>query len=184
MSRIIMPIPCHFKTPAELCDTTVARMRGALATARPGDLLFLTGDVPYAPQLPTLGSLMREWLVQNGVPAESLQLIKGGVGMFSEARVACKTVSQSGAREVVVVSSGWYLFAGKPIWRRRAKENNTGISFVSIPRTGGLRTRLLYGCIGVVVRAGIAAGLEKPLERFFTSVQKNRTKGFTLNGCA
>ena len=184
MSRIIMPIPCHFKTPAKLCDTTVARMRKALETAQRGDLLFLTGDVPYAQHLPTLGSLMREWFIQNGVPAESLHLIKGGVDMFSEARIACGAVPRAGAREVIVVSSGWYLFAGKPIWRRRAKENDIDISFVSIPRTGGLRTRLLYGCIGAVVRAGTAVGIEKPLELFFTSVQKNRTKGFTLNGCA
>lgn len=184
MPRIIIPAPCHFKAPAELCDTTVTRMRAALAIKKPDDVLLLSGDVPYMPAGTTLGALMRDWFIQKGVPAASLCILWGGVGTFSEAREACQTVPHLEAQEIVLIASCWYLFAGKPIWRGRARENNINISFVSIPHTGGLRTRLLYGLIGIVVRMGIAAGLERPLERFFTSVQKKRTKGFTFNGCA
>ncbi len=183
-TRIIIPVPCHFEDLAMLCHTSIMRMSTALTVIQNGDALLLTGDVPHARGNQTLGQLMREWFIKNGIPAAKLQLIHGGVGMFSEARIACKTVRELGAREIVLISSNWYLFAGKPIWSRRAKENDLAISFISIPHTGGLRTHLLYGLIGISVRIGIVMMCERPLERFFTLIQKKRTEGFTFNGCA
>ncbi|MEK7613193.1 MAG: hypothetical protein AAB449_03565 [Patescibacteria group bacterium] len=184
MPKVIISIPCHFSAPTELCGTTISRMHTTLTVRKPGDVILLSGDVPYAAEGPTLGTLMRDWFIKNGVPEESLCLLYGGVGTFSEARAACQTVPHLEAREIVVVSSGWYLFAGKPIWRRRAAENNVKISFVSVASTGGWRTRLLYGLLGIVLRAGAATGFERSLEKFFTTVQQKRKKGFTLNGCA
>ncbi len=184
MSRIIVPVACHFTAPDQLCATTVARMCGALELLTPGDILLLSGDVPYAPEGSTLGGLMHEWFVQNGIPTTSLCVVRGGVGTFSEAREICAVAPYVGTQEIVVVSSDWYVFAGKAIWRRRAKEHNLTISFVSVPHTGGMQTRLLYGIIGIVLRSGIAVGLEKPLEQLFTSVQKKRVEGFTFDGCA
>ncbi len=184
MSRIIAVPPCHFAAPQLLCNTTLARMHTALELLTPGDILLLSGDVPYSPHTKTLGILMREWFIQHDTPPESLCILRGGVGTFSEARVTCQTTPHLEAREIVVVSSDWYLFAGKPIWCRRAKEHNLTLSFVSIPHTGGVRTQLLYGIIGIVLRLGIAVGLEAPLEGLFTSVQKKRAEGFTFKGCA
>ncbi len=183
-TRIIIPVPCHFEDLAMLCHTSIMRMSTALTVMQNGDALLLTGDVPHARGSQTLGQLMREWFIRNGISPAMLHILHGGVGMFSEARIACKTVRELGAREIVLISSDWYLFAGKPIWRRRAGENGLTISFLSITHTGGLRTRLLYGLIGIMVRIGIVMRCERPLERFFTLIQKKRTEGFTFNGCA
>lgn len=184
MIRILMPLPCHFKAPAELCATTIVRMYATLAMLESGDIIMLSGDVPFALGGPTLGSLMHDWFIQNGVEAMALCLLRGGVGTFSEARRACQMAPQIGVRKIVLISSDWYLFAGKPIWRRRAKENNLDISYISIPNTGGMCTQLIYWAIGAVVHTGIALGLERPLEQFFTSIQKGRARGFSFKGCA
>ena len=184
MSRIIIPVPCHFATLDSVCSTTVARMRAALLLKKPDDLFVLSGDVPYTQNSTTLGAHMQNWLIQNGIPVESICVLRGGVGTFSEARATCETAPYLNARELIVISSVWYLFAGKPIWHRRAKENNVRISFVSVPHTGGLRTYLLYGFLGITVHVANVAGLESYLEKFFTAIQKKRTEGFTANGCA
>ncbi|MDO8518327.1 MAG: ElyC/SanA/YdcF family protein [bacterium] len=184
MSRVIVPVPCHFIAPRVLCSTTVARMRTALNVAKSDDVLLLSGDVPYTPDGLTLGALMREWFMQNNIPAESICVLRGGVGTFSEARATTEVVPYLEVREIIIVSSDWYLSAGKQIWRRRAKENNLTVSFASIPHTGGVRTRVVYSILGAVFRTTIAAGFEKSLERSVTAAQQKRTKGFTTNGCA
>ena len=67
MPRIIIPLPCHFKKSDTLCATTAARMRIALDEARSDDVILLTGDVPFGPGGPTLGSLMRDWFIGHGI---------------------------------------------------------------------------------------------------------------------
>ncbi|MDP2665310.1 MAG: hypothetical protein Q8P23_01500 [bacterium] len=184
MSRIIIPLPCHFKKSDELCATTVARMRAALTVIRDGDVILLTGDVPCVPGGPTLGLLMRDWFVEHGFAEHTLHTLKEVYGTFSEARTACRLAKDIGVEELVVISSPWYFFAGIPIWKKRAKENGITVSFISVPHTGGLRTWFLYGVIGIIIRTATVMGMEKRCENFFTNIQKKRALGFTFNGCA
>lgn len=184
MSRTIIPIACHFASPSELCETTIARMHAALNALQAGDILLLAGDVPYEPNGPTLGMLMQEWLVHNCKREIHPHLVRNNVGTFSEARAITLSAAELGRDELVLVSSDWYLFAACAVWRRRARERNLRVTFIPVINTGGLRTWSLYIVIGLVIRAALLIGLERPLERFFTAMQSKRKKGFTLNGCA
>lgn len=174
-------IACHFRSEKELCKTTIARLRHTLKVVEDGDQILVTGDVPYMFGSSTLGELMRDWLVKNGFPAEDVYVLAGGVGTFSDARIACKFLKHE--KKVVIVSSPWYFFQGKLIWQRRARENNISISFINVPNTGGLRTVLVYAAIGIMVRSAIFFGLERTLENVLTASQQKRTRGFTFDGC-
>lgn len=178
---VYVVVACHFRTKMELCGTTVARLRAALNGAKEVDRILVTGDVPYVPGGPTLGKLMRDWLVANGFSAEAVSVLHGGVGTFSEARIVCELLK--GEKKITVVSSSWHLFQGKPIWQRRGREKDISISFVFVPNTGGWRTVLTYTVIGIIVRAAILVGLERVLEDRLTVSQEKRRKGFTYDGC-
>lgn len=179
MRYLIIPA-CHFDG-WELCKAAVIRLQIALNIARRDDQIVVTGNVPrIAGCPPTLAELMQDWLIKMRFPANRVSKLLEGVGTFSEARAACGLF---GNKEVVIVSSSWYLFAGKQIWQRRARENNINISFVSVPNTGGWRTFVTYFLYGLVIRAGITVGLEKPLEETMTASQQKRLEGFTFNGC-
>jgi|GEM_PF-3179343 len=180
--KYIVVVPCHFRSGGELCETTVARLKAVREIAKPGDIIIMTGDVPYSPGGPTLGELEHDWLVEHGIPESSILFSRGGVGAFSEARGTCgmlKGVTDA----LVLVSSGWYFFQGKPIWRRRAQENGLSVSFVSVRRTGGWRTKLLYAAYGLVVRLAICFDFDRALETRLTASQEDRRKGFTFDGC-
>lgn len=184
MSRIIMPLACHFKGSTSVCQTTIVRMHTALAIAQTDDIILLGGDVPHSLGGPTLGLLMRDWFVERGIASDRLRFVKKVYGTFSEARAACKIAKELGDEELIVISSPWYFFAGALIWNSRAKENGISLHFISVPHTGGWRTWILYGAIGLLIRTTIALGMEDMCERFFTEIQKSRAEGFTLNGCA
>ncbi len=173
---------CHFNGKDELCKTTIARLEYAQTSSQRGDIIMVTGDVPYQRGGRTLAELMESWLINKGVPVNEIVILKGGVGTFSEARIACNRLkSQS---EMTVISSNWYLWQGQPIWRRRGKENNIKISFMSVTSTGGWRTMGIYGLIALTVHLAISLGLEGILERHMTTSQQSRRQGFTFNGCA
>lgn len=178
---VYVVIACHFRTQKELCATTIARLQIALNVAKEGDHVLVTGDVPYTPNGPTLGKLMQDWLVANGFPTEAVSVLHGGVGTFSEARTVCEILK--GEEEIAIVSSPWYFFQGKPIWRRRRQENDINVSFISIPNTGGWRTVLTYAVIGIIVRTAILIGLERVLEDRLTMSQEKRREGFVFDGC-
>lgn len=179
---VYVVIACHFRTKAELCETTLTRLRVALKMAKKeSDEIFVTGDVPFMHGGPTLGELMRDWLIKNGFPKESVFVTYYGVGTFSEARVACEVLS--GEEKATVISSNWYFFQGKPIWRQRGLENDINISFISASNTGGWRTFVTYAIIGIIVRAAIFIRFEQVLENFLTAFQERRREGFTFNGC-
>jgi len=183
---IYVVIGCHFKSRDEMCWTSRARLIHTMARAEKDDQIIVTGgSVPYKPEGPTLGDLMLRWLVSErhllgNHPKENVSILYHGVGTFSEARLACEQLK---GKRITVVSSPWYLFQGMSIWRRRARENNVNISFVSVPRTGGLRTIVLYTGIGIIVRAATFLGLEGVLERRLTASQQSRLQGFTFDGC-
>ena len=184
MSRIIIPIPCHFKDRNTLCATTLLRLQAAEALSRTDELFLVGGDVPQSKGGPTLGELVRYWLLHRGVAEHSIQLTRNVYGTFSEARAACGQAAQLHASELVGVSSSWYLFAGTPIWKIRAKEQGLSIAFVAVPHTGGLRSWGLYLLIGIMVRFALLLRMEAHLESFFTNTQRTRVEGFTLDGCA
>lgn len=179
----IVVVACHFESPTKLCKTTITRLHAALKMSDKGDQIIVTGDVPYKSGglKTTLAKLMKAWLVDKGFPAERISISRDGVGTFSEARLTCELLN--GVGEIFVISSGWYLFQGKPIWCRRGKENGIKVSFVPVSGTGGRRTVLLYTIIGVAVRAAILLGVESILENRLTASQESRKKGFTFDGC-
>jgi len=179
----IVVVACHFKSPSELCDTAVARLRIAFNIADNNDHVLVTGNVPYTQDKPeiTLAKLMKDWLVSKGFPSGNISVLHEGVGTFSEARMTCALFQE--AKEIIIVSSPWYLFQGKPIWRRRGKENGIKVSFVPVSGTGGWRTVLLYTITGVAVRMAILLGVESILENRLTASQESRKKGFTFDGC-
>lgn len=178
---VYVVIACHFRTQMELCGTTVARLRAAYNTVKEGDQILVTGDVPYAPGGPTLGKLMRDWLVSGGLSAKRISILDNGFGTFSEARIVCARLQEEKA--ITVISSHWYFFPGKPIWLRRGRDNGISVSFLSVPGTGGWRTWLAYAVIGVIVRAAISTGLERILEDRLTASQEKRREGFRFDGC-
>lgn len=174
-------IACHFAGKDKLCETTVERLRNARDRFKQGDKIVVTGDVPYETGGKTLAQLMRDWLVlEGGIPVSSVEIIKGGVGTFTEARTLC---CWAWGRELTVISSSWYLFQGKPIWRKRADEFENHVRFVSVNGTGGWFTVLTYGLIGLAVRASMLFGFDGWLETRVTQVQRERINGFTYNGC-
>lgn len=176
-------IACHFKDKREVCATTVARLRETLRIAdKKADQVVVTGDMPFQPRGETLGQLMRSRLVMCGFPESSTFLLRGGLGAFSEARIACETLKEYGA--ISVISSDWYLFYARPIWKIRARENKIGISFVPISGTGGWRTRLLYTGFGVLVHLALVLGLEGSLEKLAEAKQASRREGFKFDGCS
>ena len=178
---VYVVIACHFHTHNELCGTTVARLQAALNVAKQGDSVLVTGDVPYALGGQTLGELMRDWLVAKGFPTEVISILRGGVGTFSEARIACELLKDE--EKITIVSSPWYFFQGKLIWRRRGQENDINVSFISVSNTGGWCTVFTYTVIGITVCVAILVGLERILEDRLTLSQEKRREGFTFNGC-
>lgn len=181
---IYIVIACHFRSRDELCGTTLTRLETVYCVAEKNeDRIIVTGDVPYVPDGPTLGKLMQKWLLKRRVPESAVSILLGGVGTFSEARIACEYLRNE--KEVTIISSSWYFLQGKPIWRRLARENNIKVSFISVPNTGGWRTVLTYMIIGAVVHIAffVGLGLERVLEKFLTASQTKRRKGFTFDGC-
>ncbi len=187
-SRVFVVPACHFIDSKTLCDTTIKRLRVAILAADPdiGDAIVVTGDVPYELGSPTLGELMNSWLIKQDFPAENIIILREGVGTFSEARIMMDILHNHYRcyDHVTLVSSKWYLFQAKQIWRRRAKEKNIDISYISIIHTGGWRTVLTYTILGIIVRSAIMLGLESFLERRLTAQQQSRRNGFKFNGCA
>ena len=178
---VYVVIACHFQTQTELCGTTVARLQTTLDIAKEGDRILVTGDIPFTPGSPTLGKIMQGWLLANGYPTEAVSVLRGGVGTFSEARITCELLKDE--KEIAIISSSWYFFQGKPIWRRRGRENSISVSFIFVPKTGGWRTVLTYVVIGIIVRTMIILGFEKTLEDRLTVSQEKRREGFAFNGC-
>ena len=174
-------VACHFASVSELCRTTIARLEKALKLVGEGDKIIVTGDVPYELGGPTLGELMCEWLVRHGVPADSITIQKRGVGTFSEARIVSETEEKG--KDIVVISSPWYLFQAKPIWQRRAREKGQNIRFISVENTGGYITWATYIVLGLLVRASILFGFDTVLESRLTNSQRSRLNGFRMNGC-
>lgn len=179
MRYLVIPA-CHFDG-WRICKTAEVRLQTAINTARREDHFIVTGNVPRATDCPTtLADLMRNRLILRGIPSFKISKLLEGVGTFSEARAACSILKNE---EVVVVSSSWYLFAGKKVWQRRALENNIKISFVAVPKTGGWRTVITYFVYGIVIRSVIVTGFEKSFEETMTASQSKRLEGFTFNGC-
>ena len=176
---IYVVVACHFKSATELCATTVARLEKVVELVTPRDRIVVTGDVPYKLSGPTLGSLMSAWLADRGIPRYLITVLKGGVGTFSEARRAC-TGSQV---PITVVSSSWYLFQARQIWRRRAWENGREINFISVKNTGGWRTWVTYVALGLIIRTLTALGFEATLESCLTRTQESRREDFKFDGC-
>lgn len=175
---------CHFVNNGQgLCRTTYTRLQKALELYKAGDRILVTGDVPYSPGEPTLGELMQTSLLQaGGIYKAEIFVLKGGVGTFSEARLACEFLKHT--PEITVISSPWYFWQGELIWSQRAKEKGIKINFLPVMTPGGLRTKLTYGLIAATVYTATLLGLEEVLEKIMTASQQSRRQGFKLNGCA
>lgn len=182
-------IACHFVSATQLCDTTKARLAKVRDLYQQGDTILVTGDVPYKKDGKTLGQLMESYLVERGVPLEAITRLNGGVGTFFEAQLVCDNMIVDGVSEFSLISSPWYFFQAKPVWKRQIKqdaepnEEPLKISFVSVKGTGGWRTWATYIAIGLVVRASILFRQANRLAHWMTEKQKGRIDGFTFNGC-
>ena len=182
--KLIVVVACHFKNKDELCTTTLERLKYALSLARNTQTIFMvTGPVPYQKGGKTLGQLMKEYLLANGVP-ENMISISEGVGIFSEARDVCyKISSRSNQKDFKVVSSDWYFIPGGKIWRHFARLNDLRIETVEVYDTGGAKTRLIYLIYGILAHLSFLFGLENKMEKFMSKLQAGRKESFKLNGC-
>jgi len=187
---VIVVIACHFKSENELCDTTTQRLAAALSLSRQidpkfGPTFIVTGNVPYQKGGATLAKLMQNWLYEHGIERNNA-IIEKGVGIFSEAQTI--TASKVGifgkSTHLIVVSSGWYLWPGKAVWKKSARDNGLEISFHPVYSTGGWRTRLTYAAYGAIVNISLVLGLSSLVEKRLSKMQEKRLEGFTWNGCA
>ncbi len=178
--KYIVPITCHFEDESHLCKTTLLRLDKSIQVSDIDDYFIIAGDVPYEKGSKTLSELSWEYLVHKGIVDKRIRNLKGGVGTFSEARILCNEYK---GEELVIVSSSWYLFQAKPIFKKRAKENNIKISFVSIKNTAGLQTWITYICLGILVRITMIFMLDKYFEKIMAGWQKVRVDSFAFNGC-
>lgn len=191
---VLVVIACHFKSRTGLCDTTIARLEKALALYRASTdsdvRLICGGNVPYEKGGATLQTLMRRWLISRGVDASKV-LPNRGTGTFSEARETLKQVCELHACcgrhgcKIVVVSSSWWLWSGKPVWNRFARNHRSfAIQFAAICGTGGWHTFITYAVYALVVYASFLTGTSSLVERRLNAMQTKRLEEFTWNGCA
>lgn len=187
---VIVVIACHFKSENELCDTTIKRLGTTLSLSREidpkfGPAFIITGNVPYQKDSATLAKLMQNWLYEHGIEQNNA-IIGKGVGIFSEARnITASEVNTFGkSTHLIVVSSDWYLWPGKAIWKKFARDNGLEISFHPVYGTGGWRTRLTYAVYGTIVNISLLLGFSSLVEKRLSKMQEKRLEGFTWNGCA
>lgn len=183
----LVVVACHFKSKNELCDTTIRRLEAGLKAYKSFPVqkdvqFFVTGNVPYEIGSIPMSDLMLEWLATHGVERKKI-LIGSGVGTFSEAR-SVTAMARPGTR-FIVVASDWYFWSGAFIWRYFAcvPWYHRQIEFLKVRGTGNLRTKLFYAAYGLTVLLAYLFNAGNLLERFLTSMQSDRTKGFTWDGC-
>lgn len=181
-------IACHFKSAHELCATTVARLQKALQVnweLSPAQTMFMVGgNVPYQKEGPTLQHLMKEWLAEYGGIARHRIVFNEGTGMFAEARESIRALAALNSNKAIVISSDWWLWYGRTVWRKTANIYNLPTEFVTVRHTGGWRTRLTYLAYAAIVHAAFALGFSGLLAELLITTQKKRLEGFTWNGCA
>lgn len=197
----IVVIACCFTEQNRLCQTTIARLRavlelipppGAEWEERPRRLLFVvTGDVPYQPGGKTLGELMREYLLAAGIAPATVLMAAGATGSFAEPRLVTGmleklTPNHSTLNLVVVVSSDWQLWVGRPFWEHSAEEARFLLNFLPVLNTGGWRTRIFYAAFASAVRIALMTGLWPSLEPWLYKrmYAPRYTRGFRMKGCA
>lgn len=183
--NVFIVIACHFQDKDHLCRTTIARLERALVEARAckDSRFIVTGDVPYQNGTKTLGTLMKEYLAQHGVPL--ILRSRGGVGTYSEARIIMNedVVGFSKEARITVISSDWHLWTGRSIWMKRARECGREVAFISLPHTGGVRVRCIYAVYAMIDKTASLLGLQWLAEKVITGSQLSRRQGFTLDGC-
>ncbi len=179
---VYVVIACGFSSKMQMCPTMIARLKATLEKFREGDRVIVTGAVPFGIGGPTLARLGKGWLLKKGLAPSSVSALRDGLETFSEARHVTRQLKNE--KEITVVSSSWYLFNGGPIWSRRGLENGLKIKFISVPKTGGWRTKVRYGMIGTIVRIAHLLGFENMLERRVSASQEWRRGGYKSSCCA
>lgn len=184
----LVVIACHFKSAHELCATTVARLQKALQVnweLSPAQTMFMVGgNVPYRKGGPTLQHLMKEWLAEHGAIAKHRIMLNEGTGTFSEARESTRMLAApAGSKKAIVISSNWWLWSGKTIWRRFARKHGLPVEFVAVRHSGGWRTHLIYMAYAAIVHASFALGFSDLVEKHLNKMQEKRLEGFTWDGC-
>lgn len=189
-SAVAIVVPaCHFRDKDVLCQTTSDRLDAAFhlwEKYRDSNriLFVVTGaQVPYERGGKTLGTLMREHLIMLGVPEEDIA-DGNGFGTYDEADKITKMIFESGIGRFAVVSSSWYLWSGKPIWRHFAERQGLFVEFAPVRQTGGIRTKLTYAAYAVLIRFAARLGRLPKLGEKLTCSFQSRADGFTLDGCA
>lgn len=125
---------------------------------------------------------MQEYLVAYGVDPNRIA-IGEGVGISSEARHVMSLFCPNGS--YLLISSNWYLWPGRLIWKRWAKKYGRELGILSVKDTGGTKTRILYFVYFCVVAVEKVLGLSNFVESLLTkSQEKRKTEGFQMNGCA
>lgn len=176
----------------------MARLKAALNLlpsttwkGKPRRLLFVvTGDVPYQPGSKTLGELMREYLIAAGCQRNEVLMATGATGSFAEPRLVTEMLAKlnpdrSALNLLVVVSSDWQLWVGRPFWKRCARQARFQLNFLPMLHSGGWRTRVFYAAFAAFSRLALAAGVWGKIEPFlYRKLYAPRAAGFKLKGCA
>ncbi len=188
--RLIVVVACHFDRPGKLCCTTRKRLGEVLDYYyQKESVVVVTGRVPYnaagtSEEQETLASIMRRTLIHHEIPEGDVSEIPNGVDTPSEATEVARLAKEHKITDVYVISSNWYFWPGKLIWRRTFRESGIKLHFRPVYRTGGFRTRLTYLVIGMVMWSAFFLGIFPWICRKMTAANQGRKQGFTFNGCA
>lgn len=175
---------CCFKERQLLCETSIKRLERTVEIFRPGDRIFLLGDVPYEVGSKTLTDLGREYLETRDIPPEAI-IITGGFDTFSSADATLAYVSKSklDIEDIVLISSTWYLWVLVPVWRNTFKGTDIPITTERVTGTGGWRTHGIYAAYTGIVYICLTCGLLPAFKKHQLRIRKRREQGFTWQGC-
>jgi len=186
--KVTVVVSCHFSEKDRFCYTTMTRilkaMRFHYGKVAPDEKFVATGNVSYEKGSKTLAELIKEELMLHGARDENV-LIGEGVGIFSESRTVPRQIKDRWPDTEVmeVVSSDWYFWPAKPLWKKFGKEQGLRVEITPVKYTGGLRTELMYAAYASIVRTSLLCGLSSFVEKKLTVMQSTRKEGFTMDGC-
>lgn len=191
--KLLVVLPCCFKSAGQMCATSYARAKVAVQLWEhdPSQWAMATATVPYrkngsAVERQTLTDLMVRHLYVAGISRERFLPAPGGVDTHSEATAMAHYLSQMPAEQVTIVGSSWYFWGGRLMWRhvlRDFRRRHGRVVCVSAPGGLGPRTLVFYGGQAVLFHAVWPIGQLDRLGLYLSARHAKRRAGFTKRGC-